>query len=612
MLWKQSFIRRSALVAGVLLAASVHSAARAAEPEVLTRIPADAYGLVVINNVRTLANKISNAGTRLNTPLPPDLVGYLTRTLGITKGFDANSSAAIVLLKPPADRQGESYFSEQPPAVLLLPTSDAKGMLEPFKPGEADRAGISQISMVEDPEQKGFVATVDNKWIAFSQNKEDLATYLGRTDSFASKASADVRKVFDINDLVVWGNVQKLSVGADKALDDTQTEISGMLELANIAGNQDPVAGALQKQGVTTMFAFLKQFLKDADASMFTLRMTESGATIGMVGDFKTDSTIGKFVATQKSARPVSLQGLPSAGSGFLAAGAMNWDPASMATVMGNFTQTLTADETIARDPRGVELKKALDLQRQMLAITTGAKFILLDPPAGGQNGYLSGVLVMDTTDPAKLLQLQSEALKSGFMQDSMNPDIKQSVNVTPDAITVKGVKLTKINMKMTLREETPDKPINPASRMAIEMAQRIYGQDGMTAYFGIVGNHGVVIYGSDAGTIESGVAAAQGNGNELGSNPLIAASKDQLVANPVMVAYLPITRWVALFSSILRPPAPGDAPANPAVANAPPVVMSAGVTNSLMTAELHVPIATISSMQEAIARLQRSMGGGE
>ena len=69
-------------------------------------------------------------------------------------GFNANSSAALVFLKPPADRQTEGYFTGQPPVVILLPTSDAKAMLEPFQPGDADKAGISSIVLPQDPNGK--------------------------------------------------------------------------------------------------------------------------------------------------------------------------------------------------------------------------------------------------------------------------------------------------------------------------------------------------------------------------------------------------------------------------------------------------------------------------
>ena len=80
---KPAFFRRTAIITAALLASAVLSVARAAEPEVLTKVPADAYGLVVINNVRTLSNRISNAATRLNLQIPPDLVGFATRNIGL-------------------------------------------------------------------------------------------------------------------------------------------------------------------------------------------------------------------------------------------------------------------------------------------------------------------------------------------------------------------------------------------------------------------------------------------------------------------------------------------------------------------------------------------------
>jgi hypothetical protein len=485
-------------------------------------------------------------------------------------------------------------------------------MLEPFKPAEPDKNGISQITMVQDPDQKAFVATVDNKWVAVAQNKDDLTAYMARTDSFAAKASPDIKKVFDVNDLVVWGDVQKLSIGADKAIDDARTDISGMLELAAVAGTQDPVAGALQKQTVNALFAFAKQFLKDADSTMVTVRLTDSGATLGVAGDFKGDSTIARFVAAQKSAKPVTLQGLPGAGSGFLAAGAANWDSATMASALDNFSQQLLADETISKDKRAGDIKKSLELERQILEISTGASFVLLDPPAGGENGFIAGVALIETKDPAKFRDLQSQMLQSNFLNDSMNPDIKQTTSVTPDAVTIKGVKLSKFNIKLSLREETADKPINEANKMVLPMLQKVYGKEGLTAYFGTVGNRGIVIYGSDPGTLEAGVAAAQSNSNELAATPSIAATKDQLVANPIGVAYLPVTRWITLASSIMRPPAAGEPGPSPAILNAPPIVMSAGITNNMVTAEIHVPIATVTGIQEAYGRLQRAFGGGQ
>jgi len=43
----------------------------------------DAYAVVVVGSARTLANKISNAATRLRLDLPPDLLGSMTRSVGL-------------------------------------------------------------------------------------------------------------------------------------------------------------------------------------------------------------------------------------------------------------------------------------------------------------------------------------------------------------------------------------------------------------------------------------------------------------------------------------------------------------------------------------------------
>jgi len=122
------------------------------------------------------------------------------------------------------------------------------------------------------------------------------------------------------------------------------------------------------------------------------------------------------------------------------------------------------------------------------------------------------------------------------------------------------------------------------------------------------VGKRVLMVLGTDLSMIEAAITAAQADSDALGSSPEIAATKDQLVANPVAVAYLPIARWVTLAQSITLPPAAGGrggAAANAAVGNAPPVVMSLGVTGTMVTAELHVPLATIRAAQEAITRME-------
>jgi hypothetical protein len=220
--------------------------------------------------------------------------------------------------------------------------------------------------------------------------------------------------------------------------------------------------------------------------------------------------------------------------------------------------------------------------------------------------------MLVETSDPKKYFDLEMQNANSALSQMTMNADLKTSVTVTPNALTIKDIPLTKMNVAISLRDETPDNPIKPENHAAFDMVKRIYGENGMSMYMGIVGKRVLVVYGSDENLLESAITAAQSDSDALASSKEISASKTELVSNPVMVTYLPIARWVMLAQGIMggnggaAMPAPGAA-----IMNAPPVVISAGVTGNLLKAEIHVPIGAITGTQEAVQRLQQSMQGG-
>jgi hypothetical protein len=591
-----------------LLAASVISSAHAAQPEVLTQIPADAYGVIVVNNPRTLANKVSNAAARLQLPIPPDLVGAATRSMGIDEGFDVNSSAALVFLKPPPDREGVSYFNGMPPAVILLPTTNSKAMLENYKATEPDKDGISQVTLPQNPEgEKGFVTVVDKKWVAFAQKRDDLNTYISRRDSFAAKAAPETLKVFDANDVVIWGNVEKLGKGVDKWLDDQKADTIGMLELQAFNGKGDPFNQALEKQVLNLGFNFIKEYFTDSNASMITLRLTDSGATLGIVGDFKKESDFGKFIASQAGRGPVSLKGLP--GGNFLMAGTLRWNSASISDLLGKIADQILGDPAISKNAKAAEMKKGFDAARQMAGIMQGMSMVLLEPPVGAKDaGFLNGAALVETSDPKKFIELQLESAKNPIAQTAINPDIKTTVTLGAP-ITVKDVELTRMLMKFGLRDETPDNPIAPENRVAADAITRMYGKDGLTVSFGIVGKRVLVIYGTDNAMIESAISAAQSDGDVLSAGAAVSSVKDDVVANPVGVFYMPLARWVLIGPSLVMPGMPTGA-ATPAITNAPPMVMSAGVSGQLLTAEVHVPVAAITAVQAAIEQIEKAQNG--
>jgi hypothetical protein len=281
--------------------------------------------------------------------------------------------------------------------------------------------------------------------------------------------------------------------------------------------------------------------------------------------------------------------------------------------VAGDFLNRIAADPALARDPRLAELRQSFDDARQALGLMGGMRFTMLEPPARGKDGYFNGAFLMETPDAKKLVDLELKMAGGKLAQESLTPDVKTAATVTANALTVKDVPLAKINLKYSLREATADKPIGAASRQQLEVIQRMYGPNGLSMYVGVVGKRVLVVYGSDLNMIESAVGAAQADSDALTAAPDIAATKDQLVANPVGVAYLPVARWVNLAQAVLFPGAEAPAAPGAAAAGAPPVVVSVGVSGKLVTAEVHVPITTIIATQEAVQRLGQAgaRGGG-
>jgi len=115
-----------------------------------------------------------------------------------------------VLLKPGADRAGAAYFTGLPPAVLLLPTTNATLLLEKFNPTAPDKDGISEVTLLDNPADRVLWRWWTRSGSRWRRRRRNLALYLARGDSFAKTASAETLKVFDGNDLVIWGNVEKL------------------------------------------------------------------------------------------------------------------------------------------------------------------------------------------------------------------------------------------------------------------------------------------------------------------------------------------------------------------------------------------------------------------
>ncbi len=586
------------LLAAFLLTAA--ASVSAAPPEVLTQIPADATGALIVPNLKSLSTNVSNMATRLNLsnrigiPLPPDLLGFLSRNLGITKGLDPNGSAAFVML-----HLGENPMAGPPPLILLLPTTDAAGMMEPFAPAAADAEHVQEVTLPQNND-KGYVAVIDNKFIAFAKDHDVLAGYLKRPDAGkAMTLPAGTEKSVETSDVSLWLNMPELAPLAKNGLANVAEQTSAMMAMTN--ASQSAFSAALQRHFISIYFDAFQAVVRDSNASLISLRLPDAGPTLLFSASLKPGSPTAQFLAQQMGTTALTLEGLP--GNSYLMAAAGNVNGAALVGPVEQFMNSLMTDDDIANAPQAAGLKAVAGSVKELLPLIKGMKMVVLDPPSDSSKGLIQGAALIDTTDPAKYMQLTMEQYQHGdALQELMGgtADVVVHQVATPDALTVKGIKFAKVQVTYKLREETPGKPLAPGAQEALQMIQMMYGPEGLTSYFGIVGKQVLLVMGPDPALIDTAITAAQSHADGL--TPAVA--KAQVPADAMGVAYLAIGKWVALAAKIA---APQMADQFASAEKAPPLVVSVSAGDNQYTEQVHLPLPALNTFLDLGMELYRT-----
>ena len=599
----------SALAALLLFSAAGGYLRAQTAPAVLNEVPDNAQVVVVISNLKSLATKISNAATRMNLPVPQDIIGTITRNVGVKEGLDqAGSAAFVVMPASAADAGGDE--KPAPEMVMVLPATDAKLMLAPFKPTDPVK-GVSEVSLPNDATQKGYVG-IAGKYVVFGEQAEYVQHFLVKKAALGAALSPEATASFAANDVVIYANVPAVEKAYAKTVTDTQSMITSLLDLRAMADDSPAAAAqaAAQKEVVGMLFGAAQQYLSDASSALVTFRLSDAGLTVGGASNFKPDSVFGKFAAAQKTAPAISLKGLTTGGQPILAAGAFSWDSPSVASLVSTFIDKLISNPAFATPKDGepkpgvAAARKAMELQKQLLAITSGGAFVMTVPPEGGKNGWVHGSMLANTTDAAKCIALQTEYLKASATDGGLSPEIKTVIVIDEKGVTIKGMHFNKITVNAVARDEANP---GPGIKEAAGMIKMIYGPEGIVMYSGAVGKQVLTVFGTDAKYLEAAVDAAEKQSLDVAAAPEITAGQDQLVKSPNVVAYLPVSRWVKL----AKPAEGGDAPAPAAVADVP-MVISAGAGTSSATVEMFVPMSTLSALGELFKKFQTSPMGPE
>ncbi|HVX85773.1 MAG TPA: hypothetical protein VH253_13405 [Phycisphaerae bacterium] len=500
-------------------------------PGVLGEVPADAGVVLVVPSVKGLSTKASTVGARLGLPVPPDVVGFLLRNLGVTKGFDEEGSAAAMFLKAPGGAEGKEAeaLEEGPPSLVLVPTNDAEGLLATFSPGEKDAAGIMEITLAEDTAEKAYAAVVEGgdagKWIAVSEKRETLAGYLKRSgETLEGTLTPEAKSAIMGSDVAGWVNAGQVGPEVIKELGQEEQDITGRLDLSNVTAGVDAVTSTVEKQGVGLVFEGMKAAVRDATVGVVAVRMSDAGVDVETVATFGAKTETGKLVAAQKGQAAPGLKGLPGAG-GFLVAGSEGWEGKSAGDLFARAVGQVLGN---ANEGEAGVWRSVAELQRQVVAQSRGVRFVALDGTGGAATtrpgagvGVLNGVVLVDAENAERVAGLEVESFRRLSGGVGIGGALEMRAAVSGDEVKVKDVKLTKVQVTCAVRGGADVEE----GKAELGVMGRVLGAEGLTVYVGSVGKQVVIIFGNDAATLEAGVAAAEGGGEGGGGGAGLSQS---------------------------------------------------------------------------------------
>ncbi len=581
----QKHMTRALLAAALLTASSQQLFA--AIPDVLDRVPDDADAVIVLKDLKTVSTKIANTATRLNLPVPPDPIGMLAQRVGIMRGLDLNGSVAAYISVPE-----KSDPQAGPPLVLLIPTTDAKGMLEGLNPSEPEK-GISTVTLPNDNADTGYVATVGN-YVALAQDKGLLEHLLASNSNITGKLTPMVKNAFENNDLVIFANVPHFAPRVIKSIEAFKPMLGMLVAMQN---QGDPASAAIGVDIITGVLTGFEQVLGDTDAGVETLRLTDSGVTLGFGAHLRNGTPSGAFVAAQKPLASTALIGLPA--GKYIIAAAGTWDPATMSQIVGFFGDILTKSPTIASSPNADKIKQNFEYQKQLITMTTGARVALYEPEQSG-SGLFNVVVNYDVTDSAQYKDILRKAMPNSMLtSQAMEKNIDIKLDTKLDAF-IAGNAVDQYKITYAAKEPLPAGASPDMVKTQVDQINKMWGPDGLTLLTSSFDNSSVMVMNGGQKLIEATIAATKDKSDSIGKLPEITAVSKQIVPNPIGVSYISIDRILGMIQKLKNDAAP--APANAVALGGPiqPVVISMGVEQSVLTSEIHMPISALGAIIQA------------
>jgi hypothetical protein len=596
-------------------------AAGSVSAQVMQHVPADSEVVAKVSNLKGLSDKIAALGQRFGIApfFPPlaDPLGSLEQDLKITKGIDANSDAAMVMLDP--DKYGADVKQY---GVILIPVTDYNTFLSNFsrptdasdKPAPdnatapttqaaptADAQGISTIAF-----PNAFDTAYVAKWGTYAAiSKVKLAVATPGTGVTATDLAA---KELKEKDFVVFINMPLVKAKALAALKDNRSKaLDGFNQI--MAKNPNNAAMRPMLQAIVASFMDdAQRLLEDSQAATYGISIEKTGIRTTILGEFIPTSPIGQGVAGIKNSDASMLAGMPA--DKYLMYGGVAWDPQAIGAIYDEIANPIRQELTTAGDS-AQPMVKMLDLYRTAVTETEGQAMGWLAPSGTIAEGGLFKIVTVLTGDSAKMLDTQHSILdlQSDFAKTSNDPNMKMTTTYTANAKQLDGISFNEFKVQFDASAAG-----NMQARQMARMMRMMYGPDGMVGFTGVVDpKHLLTGIGAGDDVLTHSVDAIKANQDPLGSLDELKDVQANLPTQRLAAFYVPLDQIAMTGANYARQ---FGLPLNLQLApHMAPIGATIATEQSAIRLDSFIPTQTVQSLiaagMQAYMAAQGGGGGG-
>ena len=615
-----SLAQAPARESGGQAAATRPSATTRATAPVLNLVPADAWGVVGINNLSELSNEAMRLMSKLGVPPFFSPSGLIQMGLGLTQGFDDSGSMAMIFLdriKYGDARSWTSFGGLPAPMVLAIPATDPQLLIKGLAGEPAEEEGVLAVTLGKDP----AFATVKGSYVLVAPDASLLKAVAGTpaTQPVTRVLQPGVARQINGSNLFVMVNVKPIAAVLEPI-------VQGLLPMLGAAAQgaqaQAGTAGATPDFAAIGS-AYFDILSKQVDRLVVLGNLDSDGLMLSALVTFQPDTLLNEVFAATKPTDQVLLAGLPE-GQFVLAAGQVQTtheNVRELAELFGKpMLEALKGSASPVMAAAAERQERIMNLRIQLAQMQESSAIGIYLQPKGGENGLVTVTARGRFQDAAKaydlirqVVQAQVEAVVA---QQPKAKALIEATTYTPEAETSDSAKVHVLLLDVTkLRDAMPDTSPKEAEKL-IRLVKTLFGTEGVTLRAAVAEKQIVATLGGGTEALKKAMATAKSNAAPLARQPGIVKVQGRLPKNRVSEFYLSGENALTAVSEVAKAMGEDPLPFQPGETSVPLAGMlladPAGLHVALyVPTELMVNVRNMVNEAQMRERQQKSRPGG-